>query len=91
MRRPRRGHALHRRYGRALQRSVCGEFLTRTGKIGATIRCLRSGDRVTYSYIGAWGAGSGHPASYMRTLVADWRANKRGMRETIPFTEGGAQ
>src|SRR5208337_3667242 len=41
-------------------REICGKYLTRTGKDGATIRRSTDRDgRVTYSYIGAWGAGSG--------------------------------
>ena len=90
MKRHRLGRALRGRYGHAFQRKVCGEYHTRTGKVGALIHCSMSDRGTTYSYIGAWGAGSGHSAADMRKEIAYWRANKRGMREVIPFSEGGA-
>jgi hypothetical protein len=66
-------------------REVCGEYLTRTGKVGATIYRTTSGGQVTYSYIGTWGAGSGLSAADMRATVKEWSRTKRGARAAVPF------
>lgn len=76
--------AATRRHGN-VQREVSGEYHTRTGKVGAVIHRTTSRDGVAYSYIGAWGAGSGLSAADMRRQVESWRANKRGMKTIHPF------
>ena len=73
-----------------MKRETCGEYLTRSGKIGATITRTTAADgRVTYSYIGEWGAGSGHPIETMRNIVFGWnlRAKRTGSRASIAFVE----
>lgn len=80
-------HRLRRRYGHAAAREVCGEYHTRSGKVGAIIRRSVGPDgRVTYSYIGEWGAGSGLDLITMKRDVAYWHERKRGMKVIIPFT-----
>ena len=71
-----------------MEREVCGKYLTRTGKEGATVRRSTDRDgRVTYSFIGAWGAGSGLSVTDMRREVDYWNERKRGMQIVIPFVE----
>ena len=70
-----------------IQTAKCAEFLTRSGQVGATIYRSVGPSGTTYRYTGKWGAGSGIDIKTMRDDVSYWRANKRGMRETIPFNE----
>jgi len=73
-----------------LKREVVAEYLTRSGKPGATVtRTTASDGRVTYSYIGAWGAGSGMDLATMRNIVFGWnlRAKRTGSSVAIAFTD----
>lgn len=75
-----------RRYGHAFGREVVGVYHTRSGKNGATISRYTGADgRVTYSYTGEWGAGSGLDLATIQNDVAYWRLRKRGMRVIQEF------
>jgi hypothetical protein len=64
----------------------CGEYLTRSGKVGAKIKRSRWDDgRISYSYIGEWGAGSGLNEKDMRAEVQSWLERKRGIQIVTPF------
>lgn len=77
---------IRHRYGHSLSGTLCGEYHTRTGKVGAKIfRHTDRDGRVTYSFRGEWDAGSGHGIEYMKKLVAGWHERKRGMRVIVPF------
>lgn len=53
-------------------------YRTKAGKIGAEVKESRDAKgRMTYAYMGEWGAGS-VDADSMRQLEAEWRATKRG-------------
>jgi hypothetical protein len=73
-----------RRYGHAGASEVVGEYRTRTGKIGARIVRWSIGGRVSYSWEGAWGAGSGDAATMM-LQIASWKRHKRGLRVVKEF------
>jgi hypothetical protein len=71
---------------RAAGRELAGEYHTRTGKVGARIyRSVGRDGRVTYSYTGEWGAGSGHDAAYMEREIRGWFERKRGIQTITPF------
>ncbi len=72
-----------------MTREVCAEYLTQSGKVGATVTRTTGADgRVTYSYIGTWGAGSGHDLATMRNVVFGWSLRfKRGVTARIVFTD----
>lgn len=54
-------------------------YKTQSGKVGATVKRNVDGNgRVSYSYIGAWGAGSGISEIDMQATEKSWRESKRG-------------
>jgi hypothetical protein len=70
-------------------RTLVGEYHTRTGKVGAKVyRHEWSVESpATYSYNGAWGAGSGHGLAQIQKDVNYWLQNKRGIKTIVPFAE----
>ena len=67
---------------------LVGEYLTRTGQVGAQIveRFYVGASAPTYSYTGKWGAGSGHGAPYMHKMIAEWLRTKKGVKIITPFS-----
>ena len=53
-----------------------GLYLTKTGKVGVVIR---EWSRGRFSYIGEWGAGSGHSEEAMRGFLQDMVRGRRGV------------
>lgn len=71
---------------RAFGREAAGEYHTQSGIVGAKIhRSVDRDGRVTYSYTGKWGAGSGLSAADMQRNVRDWLERKRGIQVITPF------
>jgi hypothetical protein len=63
----------------------CGEYLTRSGKVGARIKRWTGADgHVWYSWSGEWGAGSLNEKD-MRAEVQSWLERKRGIKIVAPF------
>ena len=64
-------------------------YRTKAGKVGAEIKETRDAKgRLTYAYMGEWGAGS-VDADSMRQLEAEWQATKRG--HTVDELDGDSE
>lgn len=62
-------------------------YKTKSGKVGAKIKeDIGSNGQVRYSFIGEWGAGSGHDAAHMAAMERGWQEQKRGF--TVTDAEG---
>jgi RadC-like JAB domain-containing protein len=69
-----------------------GEYHTQSGQVGATIKRWTGRDgRVTYSWIGKWGAGSGLSYADMRREVDSWIEHRRGIKVVVPFVAENPQ
>lgn len=65
-----------------------GLYLSKTGKVGVVIRAGGGG---RFSYIGEWGAGSGHSEEAMRKFLQGMLRGRRGVRVEIAFAGVGVQ
>lgn len=66
---------------------VIGRYLTQSGKVGleVTKNTLLATGRVSYSYTGEWGAGSGSDRAEVRDRVLSTVAFKRHARVVMEF------
>lgn len=70
-----------------MQKEIHSTYLTGTGKIALQIYKHTDGERVFYSYIGKYGAGSGHPLPHVeKTIACMLMAHKKITLATIMTT-----
>lgn len=60
-----------------------GLYLTKSGKEAIRLKW----DGKTYSWIGAYGAGSGQTLEQYQAMIADFLKTKRGMQTVIDATQ----